>query len=194
MSVKPTSVEDQQRRLKLRVAVKLMLSLGVLGVLYVFIAGLRSGGGDVDDVPSLRVSTADLLPGQHRLLSWEGRPVMLYRRQDSDYANLRTPDERLSDPQSAKSIQPQTMATPFRSATPDVFVAIALGTDQGCSISFLPPDDSLFQRLPWTGGFVDSCRKSRYDVAGRVYETQYADKNLVVPPYTFNDEVLILGR
>lgn len=194
MPLKPTSPEDHQRRLKLRVAAKLMLGVAVLGVLYVFIAAIRSGTGEVATVPSLRIALADLLPGESRLLSWEGRPVLLYRRQDSDYASLRTPDGRLSDAMSTKSTQPEAFTNDFRSATPDLFVAIALGTDLGCSISYLPPDDAQFQGKPWNGGFVDSCRKSRYDAAGRVYEAQYADRNLVVPPYTFTSDILILGR
>ena len=194
MPVNPISEQDLQRRLKLRVAVKLMLGVAALSVIYVFIAAIRSGSGEVPEVPTLRVSLADLLPGESRLVSWEGRPVLLYRRQDSDYASLRTPDERLIDAQSEKSTQPAAFANEFRSAAPDLFVAIALGTDLGCSVSYLQPDSSNFQEKPWDGGFVDSCRKSRYDAAGRVYEAQYADRNLIVPPYTYSDNILILGR
>lgn len=194
MTVNPVSEEDQQRRLKLRVAAKLMLGVAVLGVLYVFIAAVRSGTGEVAEVPTLRIDLADLQPGESRLVAWEGRPVMLYRRQDSDYAILRTPDTRLPDAQSEKSTQPAAFINAFRSASPDLFVAIALGTDLGCSVSYLPPDSSPFQGKPWAGGFEDTCRKSRYDTAGRVYESQYANKNLIVPPYTFSDNILILGR
>ncbi len=107
---------------------------------------------------------------------------------------LRTPDERLTDAGSEKSSQPAAFVNEFRSASPDLFVAIALGTDLGCSISYLAPESTEFQGKPWAGGFVDSCRKSRYDVAGRVYEAQYADRNLLVPPYSFSDNLLILGR
>ncbi len=191
MPVNPISEQDLQRRLKLRVAAKLMLGVAVLSVFYVFIAAIRSGTGEVPEVPTMRVNLADLLPGESRLVSWEGRPVLLYRRQDSDYATLRTPDARLTDAQSGKSTQPAALANEFRSATPDLFVAIALGTDLGCSVSHLPPDGSEFQGKPWRGGFVDTCRKSRYDTAGRVYGAQYADRNLIVPSYTF---ILIPGR
>lgn len=194
MTVNPISEEDQQRRLKLRVAAKVMLGVAVLGVLYVFIAAIRSGTGEVAEVPALRVDLADLQPGESRLVSWEGRPVLLYRRQDSDYASLRTPDTRLTDAQSEKSTQPAAFVNAFRSASPELFVAIALGTDLGCSVYYLPPDSLPFQGKPWGGGFEDTCRKSRYDTAGRVYEAQYADKNLIVPPYTLNDNILILGR
>lgn len=194
MPVNPISEADQQRRLRLRVTVKVMLGVAVLAVLYVFIAAIRSGSGKVPEVATLSVNLADLLPGESRLVSWEGRPVLLYRRQDADYASLRTPDERLTDPWSAKSSQPATFASEFRSATPELFVAIALGTDLGCSVSWLAPDGKEFQGKPWNGGFVDSCRQSRYDVAGRVYDAQYADRNLIVPPYTFSDNLLILGR
>lgn len=194
MPANPVSEEDQQRRLRLRVTAKLMLGVAVLAVLYVFIAAIRSGTGEVAEVPTLKVNVADLLPGESRLVSWEGRPVLIYRRQDSDYASLRTQDERLSDALSEKSSQPAAFANDFRSASAELFVAIALGTDLGCSISYLAPETTEFQGKPWGGGFVDSCRKSRYDLAGRVYEAQYADRNLIVPPYSFSDNLLILGR
>ncbi len=194
MPVNPISEEDQQRRLRLRVTMKVMLGVAALAVLYVFVAAIRSGTGEVAEVPTLKVNVADLMPGESRLVSWEGRPVLIYRRQDSDYASLRTPDERLGDAHSEKSSQPAAFANEFRSASPDMFVAIALGTDLGCSISYLAPDSTEFQGKPWGGGFVDSCRKSRYDVAGRVYEAQYAERNLIVPPHTFSDDLLILGR
>ncbi len=194
MPVNPISEQDQQRRLKLRVAAKLMLGVAALSVVYVFIAAIRSGTGEVAEVPTLRVSLADLTPGESQLVSWEGRPVLLYRRQDSDYVALRTPDARLTDVHSEKSTQPEAFANDFRSATQELFVAIAMGTDLGCSVSYLPPETTEFQGKPWDGGFVDTCRQSRYDTAGRVYEAQYADRNLIVPPYTFSDNILILGR
>ncbi len=87
MPVNPISEEDQRRRLKLRVTAKVMLGVAALAVLYVFIAAIRSGTGEVAEVPTLKVNLADLLPGESRLVSWEGRPVLIYRRQDSDYVS-----------------------------------------------------------------------------------------------------------
>ena len=191
---RPLSADDQRRRLRLRVAAKLMVGFATLCLLYVLIAQVFSGGGETPSMPSLRVAIGDLQPGESRVISWEDRPVMLYRRQDADYSQLRSADERLLDATSRKSEQPDDYRDDFRSASPDLFVAIALGTDLGCPVSFLPPQTAEFQGKPWSGGFIDSCRKARYDLAGRVYRSQYADRNLVVPRYVLEGDTLILGR
>lgn len=192
--VKPISPEAAARRLKLRVAAKLMLYLAMASVAYVFISAIRSGTGEVPAVPSLRVIVEDMQPGESRFLTWEGRPVVLYRRTDGDIVNLRTEDDRLLDPLSKKSDQPPMASNALRSESPDWFVAIALGTDLGCSIEFLPADGTFFQTKAWQGGFADTCRKARYDLAGRVYKSQYATRNLAVPQYAFKEGALILGR
>lgn len=194
MPVKPVSPETAARRLKLRVVAKLMAYVGVAGMIYVLVSAIRSGDGDVPDVPSLKVAIGDMSRGEIRFLTWEGRPVVVYRRQNDDIRNLREPDDRLVDPGSAKSEQPDAYVNDYRSISPDWFVAIALGTDLGCSIDYLPADRIPFQDGPWNGGFVDSCRSARYDLAGRVYEGQYATRNLVVPQYSISSDTLILGR
>ena len=40
----------------------------------------------------------------------------------------------------------------------------------------------------WKGGFFCPCHKSRYDIAGRVFQGVPAPANLVVPPYKFVDD------
>ncbi len=190
----PPTAADQRRRLRLRVAAKLMVSVAMLCLAYVLIAQVFTGGGETPSMPSLRVPIADLLPGESRIISWEDRPVMLYRRRDEDLAQLQRDDERLLDAPSNKSTQPEDYRGDFRSASPDLFVAIALGTDLGCPVNFLPAQTARFQGEPWPGGFVDTCRKARYDLAGRVYRSQYADRNLVVPRYVLEGDTLILGR
>ncbi len=192
--MKTSSQETSQRRLKLRVAAKLMLYLGFAAIVYVFFAALRSGDGDVRSVPSLRVSIGEMLVGETRFLSWGGRPVLVYRRSDSDVVSLRSGDERLLDPESKKSEQPAFASNAYRSQNPDWFVSLALGTGQGCSIVWMPPDPTTFQGKPWNGGFRDSCGQDRYDVAGRVYESQYASRNLIVPQYSIDADTLVLGR
>ncbi|MGQ7843909.1 hypothetical protein ACUNV4_05495 [Granulosicoccus sp. 3-233] len=194
MMDRPLSAEEQRRRLRLRVAAKLMVGFAILCLLYVLAAQVFTGGGATPAMPTLRVATADLLPGESRVISWEDRPVLLYRRRVEDIAQLRSPDDRLRDASSRQSKQPDEYRDDLRSASPELYVAIALGTDLGCPVSFLPAERAQFQGGPWTGGFIDSCRKSRYDLAGRVYRSQYADRNLVVPRYVLEGDTLILGR
>ncbi|MFK8082232.1 MAG: hypothetical protein AB8B97_18245 [Granulosicoccus sp.] len=172
----------------------MMMYIGFAGVVYVFISALMSGDGEVPSVPSLRVEIAHVQPGETDFLTWQGRPVVVYRRQMADVAKLRSEDSRLRDPNSALSEQPAFAQNAMRSVSPDYFVAIALGTGQGCTVEFLPAADDLFQGRSWDGGFMDSCGKDRYDLAGRVYAGQYATRNLKVPPYAIEGTTLILGR
>jgi len=192
--VNPVKPEDAARRLKLRVAAKLMLYLGMAGIAFVVISAISSGTGEVPTVPSMKVDIASVQPGEVQFETWEGRPVVLYRRTDQDVVNLRTTDDRLLDAASEKSEQPESMQNDFRSESADWFVAIAFGTDMGCAIEHLPPSEETFQGNAWLGGFADTCRKARYDLAGRVYQSQYASRNLVVPQYSIAGDTLILGR
>lgn len=192
--LKPATPEAEQRRLKLRVAIKLMLYLGFAGIAYVFLSAFLSGNSDGPGVPSLKVDIADIEPGQANFLTWEGRPVLVYRRTDEDIVKLRTSDARIRDPDSASSEQPEFAQNAMRSQSADYFVAIALGTGQGCTVELVPASGELFQGQPWVGGFLDSCGQDRYDLAGRVYEDQYAGKNLRVPQYTIDGNTLVLGR
>ena len=190
----PTEAAEQ-KRLKLRVAIKVMVYVGVLAILYVFFSSFRNSAQDRPSIPSKIIDVSQMQAGEALFLSWEGRPVVIYRRQDSEFSALRGTDERLLDAQSQRSDQPDDALNAYRSVKPDWFVAIALGTDQGCSITHEPADTSIFQQQPWQGGFIDACRKSRYDLAGRVYESQYATRNLVVPPYRVTAEKnIILGQ
>lgn len=194
MALAPLSEEDRLRRLRLRVMAKLLVAVGLLAMLWVLLAQVFSGGGQTTAMPGLRVDISDLAPGQSRIVNWQDRPVILYYRRDEEIAQLSQFDERLLDPVSRRSTQPDGLQNDWRSLTPTLFVAIALGTDLGCSIDLLPAGAADFQGRPWDGGFRDGCRGARYDLAGRVYRSQYADRNLVVPSYHFDGQTLVLGQ
>lgn len=172
----------------------MMMYLGFAGVAYVFVSAIMSGDGEVPSVPSLRVDISNIEPGEIDFMTWEGRPVLVYRRSDADIVSLRTGDSRLMDPDSARSEQPAFAKNALRSESVDYFVAIALGTGQGCTVAHVPASSESFQERPWSGGFMDSCGKDRYDLAGRVYSGQYATENLKVPQYAIDGMTLILGR
>ena len=120
--------------------------------------------------------------------------MLVYRRTDADVVALRSGDPRIADPDSNGSQQPEFAKNWMRGQSADYFVSIALGTGQGCTVELVPPSDELFQSKPWQGGFMDSCGKDRFDFAGRVYEKQYASKNLQVPQYGIDGTTLVLGR
>ncbi|MEM1082239.1 MAG: Rieske 2Fe-2S domain-containing protein, partial [Pseudomonadota bacterium] len=40
----------------------------------------------------------------------------------------------------------------------------------------------------WKGGFYCPCHKSKFDLAGRVYNGVPAPANMVIPPYSYIDD------
>jgi len=206
MNIPERSVEDERRLLRLRVIAKAMLATAFLAVVFVFLSAFLSGDKPGDPTPGMRVAVGDLAPGATRTLIWEGRPIIVQRRTPVTIELLRAEDGArdagLQDPLSRKSEQPEEAVGPLRSVDPDWFVAIALGTDYGCPIRLVEPasggaNGEASGGAPATSGpvavFTDDCRGSRYDAAGRVFEGDYADRNLVVPAHRFDGEALILG-
>ena len=46
----------------------------------------------------------------------------------------------------------------------------------------------------WPGGFFCPCHGSKFDLAGRVFNSVPAPANLLVPPYRFiNDNTILIG-
>lgn len=185
--------QQQIRRLRLRVAAKLMLVVGFVGVMYVMISMIFSSDPDSRVMPTKVVDIGNLRAGEIRIVLWEGRPVLIYHRTTAQVQALKAEDTRLLDAVSAKSRQPAWAKNEQRSSKPDYFVSIGVGTDFSCPIRLLPASAELFMAQPWAGGFVDECRGARYDFAGRVYSGQYADENLIVPRYRIENNVLVLG-
>jgi len=186
---------DQQhiRRLRLRVAAKLMLVLGFVGIMYVVLSMFFSSDPDSQVIPTKVVDIGGLRAGEVRIVLWEGRPVLIYHRTRAQVQALQAEDTRLLDATSEKSRQPEWAKNEQRSSEPEYFISIGVGTDFSCPIGLLPASTTLFMAQPWAGGFVDECRGARYDFAGRVYSGQYADENLIVPGYRIRDDKLILG-
>ncbi len=67
-------------------------------------------------------------------------------------------------------------------------------THLGCVPDFFPDLKPEPFDPNWKGGFYCPCHKSRYDMAGRVYDGVPAPANLAVPPYKFlDDKQLMIG-
>lgn len=190
-------VFDQSRepqRLRLRVAAKLLLAIGFFAAVYVLGVAAFTGGVPPDDTPTLRVAIADMRPGETRQVVWDDKPVLVHRRTAEELAALRDDRLPLADPRSEASRQPEWATGPFRSREPEWFVAIAVGTDFSCPLRWIPASDESVGGEAWPGGYEDECRGSRYDPAGRVFRRQFADRNLMVPPYAIAHGEVVIGR
>ena len=148
--------------------------------------------------PSARAKTAGapveadiskLEMGQMVMFEWRGQPIWIIRRTQAQLDALPTLDPQLKDPESLVIEQQPTFAqNEWRSEKPEVFVVVGICTHLGCA-------PKLYAELKpepfdpdWKGGFFCPCHKSRFDMAGRVFDGVPAPTNLVVPPYYFMDD------
>lgn len=145
--------------------------------------------------------TADitgLQDGQRLILEWRGQPIWIVKRSKAILDALPTLDGQLRDPKSENTDQQPAYvreASPeLRSLKPEISVLVGLCTHLGCSPEMVAeirpePFDS-----EWKGGYFCPCHKSRFDMAGRVFQGVPAPTNLVVPPYYFaDDNTIVIG-
>ncbi len=146
--------------------------------------------------------TADisaLAEGQRLVLEWRGQPIWVVRRSAQILELLPTLDDQLRDPMSENpDQQPEYVreANPaLRSLKPDISVLVGLCTHLGCSPEMVAEIRPEPFDANWKGGYFCPCHKSKFDMAGRVYEGVPAPTNLVVPPHYFvDDNTIVIGE
>jgi len=143
----------------------------------------------------ITVDITALQEGQRLVQEWRGQPIWIVKRSKAVLDVLPTLDPLLSDPKSANlDQQPAYIKGEGRSIKTDISVLVGLCTHLGCS----PEMKAEIRPEPfdanWKGGYFCPCHKSRFDMAGRVYQGVPAPTNLVVPPHHYaNDTTLIIG-
>ncbi len=143
----------------------------------------------------VEVDLSKIAPGQLEVVEWRGKPVWVIRRTKEMLDSLKGLDERLSDPASKSSAQPQYAENEVRSAKPELMVMEGVCTHLGCSPQLRPADAKAEMGADRTGGFYCPCHGSKFDYAGRVFRGAPAPTNLPVPPYTFlSDNTLLIGE
>ena len=142
--------------------------------------------------------TADLTglqEGQRLIMEWRGQPIWIVKRSKAILDALPTLDANLRDPQSAnKDQQPSYITGETRSLKPEISVLVGLCTHLGCSPEMAAEIKPEPYDPDWKGGYFCPCHKSRFDMAGRVFQGVPAPTNLVVPPHYYeNDTTIIVG-
>ncbi|MDX9698589.1 MAG: ubiquinol-cytochrome c reductase iron-sulfur subunit [Rhodocyclaceae bacterium] len=137
-----------------------------------------------------------LAPGEMMTVEWRGKPVWIIRRTPEMLASLDKTDERVSDPESNDSIQPEYAKNKHRSINPEVLVTVGICTHLGCSPSEkMKAGAESGLGADWPGGFLCPCHGSLFDLAGRVYRSMPAPTNLDVPPHMYlSDSTLLIGE
>ena len=142
--------------------------------------------------------TADisgLQEGQRLILEWRGQPIWIVKRSKAILDALPTLDANLRDPQSAnKDQQPSYITGETRSLKPEISVLVGLCTHLGCSPEMAAEIKPEPYDPDWKGGYFCPCHKSRFDMAGRVFQGVPAPTNLVVPPHFYQDDnTIVIG-
>ena len=141
------------------------------------------------------VDISKVEPGMMIRSEWRGQPVFVVHRTAEMLEDVKKMDDRVADPKSEGSVQPEYAKNEFRSRKPEFLVLIGICTHLGCS-----PSDKLQAGVEsglgpdWMGGFFCPCHGSKFDLAGRVLRDVPAPANLKVPPYVFlSDTSLLIG-
>ena len=144
----------------------------------------------------IEVDISKLELGQRFIRKWRGQPVWIIRRTPAMIEELKNPpSDILSDPDSKQSKQPVYAANAWRSQKPDYLIMVGLCTHLGCSPTFVPDANSAGMGEGWTGGFYCPCHGSKFDLAGRVFAAMPAPTNMIVPPYRFlSDTLVVIGE
>ena len=145
--------------------------------------------------------TADisgLQEGQRLILEWRGQPIWIVKRSAAVLEALPTLDGHLRDPKSDNADQQPDyvrQANPeLRSIKPDISVLVGLCTHLGCSPEMAAEIKPEPYDPDWKGGYFCPCHKSRFDMAGRVFQGVPAPTNLVVPPHYYaDDSTIVIG-
>ena len=139
-----------------------------------------------------------LQEGQRLSFEWRGQPIWIVKRSKAILEALPTLDSHLRDPLSKNADQQPAYvleANPeLRSIKPEISVLVGLCTHLGCSPEMAAEIKPEPYDPNWKGGYFCPCHKSRFDMAGRVFQGVPAPTNLVVPPHYYeNDTTIVVG-
>ena len=149
----------------------------------------KSAGGPVE------ANFSKLEIGQKLDVSWRGQPIFIVKRDKTQLATLSGLNDKLKDPDSEDSIQPEFAKNLHRSQKEELLVMVGICTHLGCSPKYYPEIVPQAFDSEWQGGFYCPCHNSKFDISGRVYSGSPAGTNLVIPPYVFIDEnSMIIGQ
>ena len=126
--------------------------------------------------------------GQKVTFAWRGLPVFVVNRTKPQLDTLSSQGAHLKDPNSDNTDQQPAFAkNETRSLKPEWLVVVGICTHLGCVPEFFGELKPEPFDPDWQGGFYCPCHRSRYDLAGRVFQGVPAPANLQVPPYKFMD-------
>ncbi|MDK2123136.1 ubiquinol-cytochrome c reductase iron-sulfur subunit [Parachitinimonas caeni] len=187
---------DSSKRRFLTVATGAVGGVAVVGAAVPFVASwfpserAKAAGAPVEfDVGKME-------PGEKVTIEWRGKPVWMVKRTDEMMASLGKLEAAkvLADASSEGSVQPDYCKNMHRSIKDhaNILVAVGVCTHLGCSPTYRPDLAPADLGADWLGGFFCPCHGSKFDLAGRVYSSVPAPKNLDIPPHKYLSETKLL--
>ena len=142
----------------------------------------------------VKANISKLQVGQKLQVKWRGQPIFIVKRDKTLLDTLPGLKDRLKDPDSEQSIQPDYAKNLHRSQKEELLVMVGICTHLGCSPKVYPEIVPQAFDADWKGGFFCPCHGSTFDISGRVFNGSPAGTNMVIPPYVYVDENnLIIG-
>jgi len=187
---------NSTRRKFLTAATSAVGVAGVVGVAVPFVGSWNPSAKAKAAGAPVKFDFSKLEPGQMAVPEWRGKPVYVVNRTETQLAALPGLNDKLKDPDSENlEQQPPYITGVDRSLKPNLLVVVGLCTHLGCAPKYVPevgPASPMGDE--WVGGFFCPCHGSKFDLSGRVFEGVPASANLLVPPYSFEDDnVLVIG-
>jgi len=125
-------------------------------------------------------------------VEWRGKAIFIVNRTPQMLGTLTGVEDRLRDPDSNESEQPEYARNRDRAVKPEILVLVGVCTHLGCApLEKFTAGDATVE-AGWPGGFFCPCHGSKFDMSGRVFKDVPAPTNLPVPPYQFVSDTRIL--
>lgn len=183
---------DNSRRRFLLAATTTLGGIGVAFATVPFVASWMPSVRTLALEGPVEVDISKLELGAQLTVEWRGQPVWIIHRTPPMLQKLANLDPGLRDPNSEVPQQPAYAKNKYRSIKSEYLVLVGLCTHLGCVPTYRPDIGSIDAQ--WPGGFFCPCHGSKFDLAGRVFKGVPAPTNLVVPPYTYvQDKVILIG-
>ena len=190
-------VEDKKRR---RFITGLTAGFGAVGgavAVVPFVMSMSASERAKNAGAPVRYDFSRIQEGQMVKVEWRGKPVVLLKRTEEMMQGLEKIKGNLADPDSKESIQPSYAQNAARADVNNEKMLVMLGvcTHLGCSPTeklAIGPDPLM--GADSQGGFFCPCHGSRFDLSGRVYKNVPATTNMEVPPYQYDENVIVIGE
>jgi len=187
------AIDDSKRRFLLT-ATSVVGGVATAAALVPFVASMMPSERAKAAGAPVEVDVSKIEAGSYLTVEWRGKPVWIVNRTKEMLDLLPKNDDRLADPNSDASVQPEYAKNISRAMKERENLLVVLGvcTHLGCSPSYRKEVGPTDFDSDWPGGFFCPCHGSKFDMAARVFRGVPAPSNLEIPPHKYLSPSLLL--